>query len=608
MTFLPAAVLWIGELLLGLLSARLRRIAHLGLVLLLVAGITVQAARPLGTGPGLAALALGVGAVAVVALVRWRGARVWLSFAAIAPLGFLGLFLVASPASDLLSGGGEGEAVEVGNPAPVVVLVLDELPLESLLTAQGEIDGAQYPSFARLAGDSHWFRRTTTVTSTTWHAVPTIVTGKQPRHGGGPLAASHPDSLFTLLGGSYGLEVTETITRLCPSSLCEPTGDAPDVWRGLAGDAARVLRSKLSLTRDASDPVAGFAELTPPPEDEGLFQGLDIGQPERFRSLLEGLDAPQPALHFLHLLLPHVPYRHLPSGTIYDGPDPDLGRDAEADQWLDEEWPVTLGRQRHLLQTRYVDLLLGLLLDDLEARGLYDDALVVVTADHGISFTPGGPIRAIQDQALELASAADILAVPLLVKEPGQRERRVDDRNVLSIDVLPTIADVLDVELPFEVHGRSALGAPREGQDKPFYANDVNPFGVSVRDPVTFDGDALWEQVLARSVGTFLGDGDPEAIWRLGPSPDLVGQAVGDQPSGTLVSVDADVEAGSRPALVRGRVEGLVPGAPLAVAVNGRIVATGPVYRKGDETAFAVMVDEAYLDPDANEVAVYLIA
>ena len=48
------------------------------------------------------------------------------------------------------------------------------------------------------------------------------------------------------------------------------------------------------------------------------------------------------------------------------------------------------GRQRHLLQLAYVDSLIGDLVQELKAQGIYDDALVVLTADHGISFEPGG--------------------------------------------------------------------------------------------------------------------------------------------------------------------------------------------------------------------------
>ena len=49
-------------------------------------------------------------------------------------------------------------------------------------------------------------------------------------------------------------------------------------------------------------------------------------------------------------------------------------------------WIQDLERQRHLLQAGYTDRLVGQILEQLEEVDLYDDAAVVVTADHGIAF------------------------------------------------------------------------------------------------------------------------------------------------------------------------------------------------------------------------------
>ena len=83
--------------------------------------------------------------------------------------------------------------------------------------------------------------------------------------------------------------------------------------------------------------------------------------------------------------------------------------------------------------------------------GLYDRALVIVVADHGLSFWPNEPVRVAEEK-----NWADILAVPL-VKVPHQRMSVVSDRNVEIIDVLPTIADILGAELPWVIDGRSVL-------------------------------------------------------------------------------------------------------------------------------------------------------
>ena len=145
-------------------------------------------------------------------------------------------------------------------------------------------------------------------------------------------------------------------------------------------------------TRRADDPVTGFAELNNP-EDDWIYGSLDATQPERFRSLMDSLDDDpdeDEALYFLHLLLPHVPYQYLPSGVVYPPPVPEISVIPQEDARRSEAAPVETGRQRHLLQLAYVDSLIGDLVQELKAQGIYDDALVVLTADHGISFEPGG--------------------------------------------------------------------------------------------------------------------------------------------------------------------------------------------------------------------------
>lgn len=619
----PAVGLWGIERVAGVAGPGPRAGFHALALAGLAAVTVVQAARPLVTGMPLLALAGLAGLLLVVAYRRAATVvRTWLAFAAVAPVGFVALFLFASPTADLLHDDTEAVAVEVPNPAPLVVLVLDELPLASLVDEEGALDATLYPNLAALAADSHWFRNTTTVAPATWHAVPAILTGRYPQAGTSPIAADHPESLFTLLGGSYQMNVTETISRMCPASVCEPTAGDTDVWRGLLGDAVRVMRSRLSPSRAADDPVAGFAELEArnPDEDAEVFGDLDVGQPERFAQLLDGLDDDARSLHYLHLLLPHVPYRYLPSGTLYPGPTPDVGRsNLVHDKWDLQEWPARLGRQRHLLQLGYVDRLVGALVAELERLDVYEDALIVLTADHGISFEPGEAIRSIEGQALTAESTPDVLWVPFFLKEPGQAEGVVSDANVLSIDVLPTIADVLDVELPWAVDGRSALGPPRSTTAKPFFGNDVSDGAVALLREVEVDGPAVWPDVLARSVGAFLPPpGDPFRLWRIGPSPELVGRAVEDLPA-LGAPLDAEViepdrfedvrPDGEQPRLVRGHVAGLAPEAatPLALSINGVVVATGTTYGDIGGAAFAMVFDDGHLRAGANEVAVYRI-
>ncbi len=98
------------------------------------------------------------------------------------------------------------------------------------------------------------------------------------------------------------------------------------------------------------------------------------------------------------------------------------------------------------------DAYLGDLFATLRERGLYDDALIVVTSDHGESLGEHGQIG---HGGLYLEQ----LLVPLIVKFPkawGIGPRRVS-RPVALIDVMPTVLQACGVALPAGLDGRSLL-------------------------------------------------------------------------------------------------------------------------------------------------------
>ena len=107
----------------------------------------------------------------------------------------------------------------------------------------------------------------------------------------------------------------------------------------------------------------------------------------------------------------------------------------------------------------FVDTLLGQLIAHLKAARLYEKSLIVVTADHGVSFRPHDNRRSITE-----TNFADIMTVPLFVKAPFQQRGEILEHNVETIDILPTIADILDIRLPWSVDGDSA--SPAAGRNR----------------------------------------------------------------------------------------------------------------------------------------------
>jgi hypothetical protein len=160
--FVPPLVLWGAGYLIGRVAPRRREVVHGATVGALMALAVVQLAgswaRPLAL---LVALAAGVAAWILVA--RVAGARLWFQLLAVLPVASVLLFMGGSRASDAVSASGF-EAVDAGpsDGAPVVLIVLDELPTASLLDDRGRIDAVRFPNIARLGEDATWYRNHTT--------------------------------------------------------------------------------------------------------------------------------------------------------------------------------------------------------------------------------------------------------------------------------------------------------------------------------------------------------------------------------------------------------------------------------------------------------------
>jgi hypothetical protein len=556
--------------------------AMLVLVALIVAALVLPPVGDLIGGSPVAvpaALALGAGAAALYA--RASGVRTFVTVLSPAPLVVLLLFLVVSPVRGLVfPGDAAGAAGPSGSTTPIVHVVFDELPLTTLVGGGGTIDARLFPSFARLARTSTWYRNATTVDDLTTEAVPAQLTGEQPEAGRLPTDRDHPRSLFTLFERSHRMTVIEPITDVCPERLCADvrpgTGDRlrslesdvevvvqhlllpedlrdglpaiDNVWEGFETDAAPgELRGGSNLRRDVLDRLA----------HDDATAGF-----ERAIASLERRDA-RPPLLFVHSTLPHGPWRHLPDGREYaiEGVEyPGLATEG----WVGPQWQVDQGFQRHVLQVQYADRLLGRLLDALRSSRVLDDAVVVVTADHGASFATGEPRR-----PANRANLGAIAPVPFFVKAPGQREGRVDDGAVRTIDVLPTIAEAAGVALPWNPDGIPA----GERDVDPTASIDVSHAGEPViAEPLR---SVLAKRAAREAIeAQLLRDG----VYAIGPRPDLLGRRVA---------------GGKRLAaapFVTGEAEALAPGAEIAVAVDGRVVATTRVYRDGGRSRFAALV------------------
>lgn len=165
-----------------------------------------------------------------------------------------------------------------------------------------------------------------------------------------------------------------------------------------------------------------------------------------------------------------------------------------------------------------------------------------------------------------------------------------------SVGILPTIADVLGMRLPFQVDGRSLVGD-----------------GLPVRATRTFIDRSV--KRAARRISRF-GVGSYDAVYAVPGTSELLGQspAAFAGRAGTLrvklatpeVFADVNTASDTLPLHVRGRVFGRVT-QPFAVVVNGRIAATTRMYQESGASVFGTMISEGVLRPGRNEIAIFLV-
>jgi hypothetical protein len=463
---------------------------------------------------------------------------------------------------------------------PVVILVLDEFPADTLIGPDGRIDAARYPNFAALARTSTWFRNGQTIYDSTFKAVPAILDARMPKSGTAPDVRSHQPSIFHLVDRlGYDVVKVESGTAVCPPRICAGARTRrPGVLKRLAGG----------------------------------------GRPARLHKWIGAIrDRPRPTFYFHHALVPHEPWIYLPSGhqSRPSGNDPIEGIN-RAEGFHDPRL-TDHNHLRHLLQVGYTDRQLGLIMRRMRRTGVFDRAVFVVVADHGIAFEVGVQER----RQVTETNFEQVAAVPFFVKAPGQRDGRVDDAVVRIVDVAPTVAELLGTKVWWKHDGRPVFSAAARRRDRVSMSRRDFSRLVSFSRAEFERRRHELRQWRARKYGTGAESellfGDPWAsAYRIGPHSELIGRPVPEVAAGTAHAEIANAELVARvdpaakilPTRVTGRLPGTPPGAMrnLAVAVNGRIRAVGRSFhlRGRRMEFFSLLVPESALRRGRNSLEV----
>jgi hypothetical protein len=270
--------------------------------------------------------------------------------------------------------------------------------------------------------------------------------------------------------------------------------------------------------------------------------------------------------------------------------------------------------QSMLNQYLAVDAQIGRLMDSLEASPNWDKTMVVVTADHGITFVPGVGHR--KTDPTQPGTIDDVFRVPMFVRYPGQDSAVTDDCPALSLDLMPTVAEATGLTPGWTTDGVNlAARCPTRTSRPATWSDGATTLATEV--------DGLMDRV--RWYGDWVNpDGDADDIYRVGPYGGLVGTPVPDS-----APVDNGIEwylnnadafanvSGERYGIVPTRAVGrmtvrraVAPDEEVLVAVDGVFVGVVREVSElvpGRRTYFAASIMSRLIGAGSHEVTLWSV-
>jgi arylsulfatase A-like enzyme len=196
-------------------------------------------------------------------------------------------------------------------------------------------------------------------------------------------------------------------------------------------------------------------------------------------------DPQKPFFAMLWTFQQHYPYFQAEAGRRFD-----------LSQLRGGEWAIE-HKNRYLNAIAEADALISALVEKLRSNELLSSTLIIITGDHGESFGAHGSFG----HGINLYD--EDVKVPIMLINPHLFPERATDRIVGHIDIAPTVADVLGIEIPPDWQGVSLF---RERMAEPiFFFTGWTDYVVGNR----IGGRKTIYRMLANKVEVYDLDSDP---------------------------------------------------------------------------------------------------
>ena len=192
-----------------------------------------------------------------------------------------------------------------------------------------------------------------------------------------------------------------------------------------------------------------------------------------------------PVFAYLHFLDVHWPYKFVLEETDRFGSTrmerPPPNHWTRVPEWLAEglsQEDLSALIARYDNEVRWADHLVARVVAQLQEHGLWEDAIVVVTSDHGEGFLEHGLLQHSYDPYNEVTH------IPLVIRLPEWMRGDVErvDHVAGLVDLMPTLLELSGLELPEDLVGQSlvpAMEGRRLGRGWAYHQHSKN---VALRD------------------------------------------------------------------------------------------------------------------------------
>jgi hypothetical protein len=339
---------------------------------------------------------------------------------------------------------------------------------------------------------------------------------------------------------------------------------------------------------------------------------FDLGALSQVDAIANGTQAlvedSEQRVQVVHALVPHAPWRITPDNRVAPLSS------AISTSNPDSEDGVRDTYQTFLYQVAAADNVIVDVMSRLKKSGKWDNTMLVVTADHGISFVPTLPQR--HTDFTEKETVGDIYRIPTFIKYPKQTMGIISDCAMSNLDLLPTIVETMGTKTSWTFGGRSVA--------KSCPSNRVREVVSATGETTVLSGG--FEEVrdrLAYYSGMVSTTGPIRRVAAIGASADLIGRPISADvidPAVGAWTVNqkrsfknvADQRGAKVPSLITGTIRLTAPidiGTEGIIAIDG--VAAGVIGELSgarDVVSYTAILDYTLLTPGDHTVELFVRA